>query len=299
MSEYHKPALLRESVEGLNIKPDGIYVDVTFGGGGHSLEILHALRNGRLYAFDQDEAAKRNLPNDKRIIFTHGNFRFLKNYMRYAGVKQIDGLLADLGVSSHHLDDAERGFSFRSDTGLDMRMNRQARLTAEFVVNEYETERLGKMFTEYGELREARRLAACIGQTRTDHRIYTTGQLIDCIGSLAPRKIENQFFAKVFQAIRIEVNRELGNLRDLLYGALDLLCPGGRLAIISYHSLEDRMVKNFMRWGNPDEEPVKDLYGRSPAPFNLIGRKPVMPNDEEIRLNPRARSARLRIAEKK
>ena len=299
MSAYHIPVLLRESVEGLNIKSKGTFVDATFGGGGHSAEILKTIGNGRLYAFDQDADVTRNLPEDKRFTFIHGNFRFLRNYLKYEGVTQIDGLLADLGVSSHHFNVPERGFTYRSEADLDMRMNQHSRLTAETVINEYETARLSSIFREYGELHEAGRLAATISRVRETGRIVSTTQLIDCIGSIAPRKTENQFYSKVFQAIRIEVNRELDNLAELLQGTYDLLKPGGRLVIISYHSLEDRMVKNFMRWGNTKEPPVKDIYGLSVKPFTLVTRKPMTARDEEILANPRARSARLRVAEKK
>jgi 16S rRNA (cytosine1402-N4)-methyltransferase len=298
MSTYHIPVLLKESIEGLHINPKGIYVDVTFGGGGHSAEILKELCSGKLYSFDQDEDAIKNLPEDPRFEFVLGNFRYLKNYMKYAGVTHLDGVLADLGVSSHHFNEPERGFTYRSEASLDMRMNRNGRLTAETVINEYEINRLSGIFREYGELQEARRLASSIERARSSRRIVSTTQLVDCIESLAPRQAENQFFSKVFQAIRIEVNRELDNLKDLLHSALELLKPGGRLVIISYHSLEDRMVKNFMRWGNTVEQPAKDIFGQSPEPFTLITRKPLTASEDEIHDNPRARSARLRIAEK-
>ncbi len=299
MSVYHIPVLLRASVEGLNIKPGGTYVDATFGGGGHSAEILKALGSGKLYAFDQDEDVAPNLPADARFTFIHGNFRFLKNYLKYEGVSQIDGLLADLGVSSHHFDTPQRGFTYREEAGLDMRMNRHGRLTAETVINEYETSRLSGLFREYGELQEAGKLAKSIGKARTSSRIVSTTQLIDCIEPLAPRQSESQFFSRVFQAIRIEVNHELQNLEDMLHGALELLKPGGRLVVISYHSLEDRMVKNFIRWGNTREAPARDVYGKASEPFISVTRKPVMAGDLEVKDNPRARSARLRIAEKK
>jgi len=299
MSAYHIPVLLKESVEGLNINPKGIYVDVTFGGGGHSTEILKTLGKGKLYAFDQDEDALRNLPDDKRFFFIQGNFRFLKNYLKYEGVSQVDGILADLGVSSHHFNVPERGFTYRSEAGLDMRMNRHGSLTAETIINEYETPKLIRLFRDYGELREAPRLAASIERTRASQRIVSTSQLIGCIERLAPHQAENQFFSKVFQAIRIEVNRELENLEDMLKGALEMLRPGGRLVVISYHSLEDRMVKNFMRWGNTSEQPATDIYGHGPEPFELITRKPVTASEDEVDNNPRARSAHLRIAAKK
>jgi 16S rRNA (cytosine1402-N4)-methyltransferase len=299
MSGYHTPVLLKESVEGLNISPDGIYVDVTFGGGGHSSEILKKLTTGKLYAFDQDKDAAGNLPADDHFVFIHGNFRFLRNYLRYYGVDQIDGLLADLGVSSHHFNEPERGFTYRAEAMLDMRMNRDSKLTAEMVVNDYDAGRLTAIFREYGELAEARKLALAISQYRMNQRITTTTQLIASFGTLIPRKVENQFLAKVFQAIRIEVNHELESLDEMLVSAGEMLKSGGRLVVISYHSLEDRLVKNFMRWGNAHEEPTKDIYGNSPDPFRIITKKPLASGDEEIMENPRARSARLRIAEKR
>jgi len=299
MNAYHIPVLLKESVEGLHISAEGIYVDATFGGGGHSVEILKNMDSGKLFAFDQDEDAVRNLPEDERFFFILGNFRFLKNYLNYYGVKGIDGLIADLGVSSHHLNTPERGFTYRSEAALDMRMNQQGSLTAEKIINDYEINRLADLFKEYGELSQARRIAATIGQYRLNHRIVTTTQLVHCLESLIPKQAENQFLSKVFQAIRIEVNRELESLQDMLFSATEMLKPGGRLVIISYHSLEDRMVKNFIRWGNSSEQPVKDIYGHSNEPFRLITRKPLMAGESEVTTNPRARSARLRIAEKK
>jgi 16S rRNA (cytosine1402-N4)-methyltransferase len=299
MSTYHIPVLLKESVDGLNIHSGGTYADVTFGGGGHSVEILSKLGKGKLFAFDQDDDAIKNMPDDKRFFFIQGNFRFLKNYLNFHGVNSIDGLLADLGVSSHHFNTPERGFTYRSEASLDMRMNQKSHLTAETVINDYENGRLTDIFREYGEIQQAKKLVHSIDFARKKARITTTSQFISCIGSLVPKQSENQFLSKVFQAIRIEVNRELDNLNDLLTASLEMLRPGGRLVIISYHSLEDRMVKNFMRWGNTAEAPFKDIYGRSSEPFALITRKPVVASDEEIRNNPRARSARLRIAEKK
>jgi len=299
MSVYHIPVLLKESVEGLNISPDGIYVDTTYGGGGHSAEILKKLVSGRLYAFDQDEDAAKNLPENEKFFFIRGNFRFLKNYLNYYGVTCIDGLIADLGVSSHHFNTPERGFTYRSEAALDMRMNQQGGLTAEMVINDYEVNRLSAIFREYGELPQARKLASAIEQYRSGQRIVSTTQLVRCIDSLIPRHAENQFLSKVFQAIRIEVNRELESLNDMLSGATDLLKTGGRLVIISYHSLEDRLVKNVMRWGNSSEQPAKDLFGHSHEPYRLVTRKPLMASEKEVLDNPRARSARLRIAEKK
>jgi 16S rRNA (cytosine1402-N4)-methyltransferase len=299
MSSYHIPVLLKESVDGLNISPNGIYVDVTFGGGGHSTEILKRIVKGKLFAFDQDEDAAGNLPEDKKFFFIQGNFRYLKNYLNYYGVRNIDGLLADLGVSSHHFNAPERGFTYRADAALDMRMNMNGKITAEAVVNEYDGERLTRVLRDYGELPQARRLASAIIQSRGKQRIRTTGQLISSIESMIPRQTENQFLSKVFQAIRIEVNQELQSLEEMLTGAAEMLKPKGRLAVISYHSLEDRMVKNFMRWGNAHQEPEKDVFGHSNEPFALVTRKPVIPSDEELTQNPRSRSARLRIAEKK
>jgi 16S rRNA (cytosine1402-N4)-methyltransferase len=299
MSNYHTPVLLKESVDGLNISPDGIYVDVTYGGGGHSAEILKKIGGGKLFALDQDEDAAKNLPDEKKFFFIQGNFRFLKNYLNYYGVKNIDGLLADLGVSSHHFNDPGRGFTYRTDADLDMRMNRKSKLTAEMIINDYDSERLSAIFWQYGELHQSRRLAAAIIQYRLKQRIVTTAQLANSIESLIPKKIENQFLSKVFQAIRIEVNRELANLEEMLASATEMLKPGGRLVIISYHSLEDRLVKNYMRWGNTREQPVKDIYGNSYEPFRTISKKPVVASEEEVQINPRARSARLRIAEKK
>jgi 16S rRNA (cytosine1402-N4)-methyltransferase len=299
MNVYHIPVLLHESVDGLNLSSGGIYVDATYGGGGHSAEILKRMDGGRLYAFDQDTDATRNLPEDKRFFFILGNFRFIRNYLKYCGVKGIDGLIADLGVSSHHFNTPERGFTYRTEAELDMRMNQQGKSTAEKILNEYSIDRLTGLFKQYGELSEARRLALAIGHCRSSQRIVTTTQLIGCISSLIPRQGEHQFLSKVFQAIRIEVNQEMICLEDMLAGATEMLKPGGRLVIISYHSLEDRMVKNFMRWGNPSEQPGKDIYGNQYEPYRLISRKPLVAGEDEVKINPRARSARLRIAEKK
>jgi len=299
MSDYHIPVLLKDSIEGLNISSGGIYVDATYGGGGHSAAILKKMDGGRLFAFDQDEDAARNLPDDDRFFFILGNFRFLKNYLNYNGVKSIDGLIADLGVSSHHFNTPERGFSYRSQASLDMRMNQKGSLTAEKIVNEYEIKRMTELFREYGELHQANRIANAIVEFRTSQRLVTTTQLVSCIEPLIPRHSENQFLSKVFQALRIEVNQELTSLKEMLMSASGMLKPGGRLVVISYHSLEDRLVKNFMRWGNSDEEPVKDVYGNSAEPYRLITRKPVMAGEDEVLINPRARSARLRIAERK
>ncbi len=299
MSDYHIPVLLKDSIEGLNISSGGIYVDATYGGGGHSAAILKKMDGGRLFAFDQDEDAARNLPDDDRFFFILGNFRFLKNYLNYNGVKSIDGLIADLGVSSHHFNTPERGFSYRSQASLDMRMNQKGSLTAEKIVNEYEIKKMTELFREYGELHQAHRIASAIVEFRTSQRLETTTQLVSCIEPLIPRHSEYQFLSKVFQALRIEVNQELASLKAMLMSASGMLKPGGRLVVISYHSLEDRLVKNFMRWGNSDEEPVKDVFGNSYEPYRLITRKPVMAGENEVLINPRARSARLRIAERK
>jgi 16S rRNA (cytosine1402-N4)-methyltransferase len=299
MKEYHIPVLLKESVDGLNVDPSGTYVDATYGGGGHSAEILKRLENGRLYAFDQDNDAATSLPDDKKFFFIQGNFRFLKNYLRYYGTSHIDGLLADLGVSSHHFNTPGRGFTYREDAPLDMRMNSKGKITAEKIINEYDVEKLSLLFYKYGEISQARKLSAAVLQARERQRILTAGQLIDSIKHYIPHQAENQFLSRVFQALRIEVNREMESLERMLHDALEMLNPGSRLVIISYHSLEDRMVKNFIRWGNVKEQPLKDIYGNIPEPFRVVTRKPVTAGDEEILRNSRARSARLRIAEKK
>ena len=302
---YHVPVLLNESVDGLDIQPDGVYVDVTFGGGGHSREILQRLGpSGRLYGFDQDSDACRNIMDDDRFIFVHSNFRYLRNWMRYHGEEHIDGLLADLGVSSHHFDDAARGFSFRFDAPLDMRMNRQATLTAEQVVNEYSEEQLADVLYLYGELRQARHLAAAIVKARQKQPIHTTGQLLAALGidicaENAPQNSQwKKDAAKLFQALRIEVNHELEALREMLNAACQLLKPDGRLSIITYHSLEDRIVKNMMRAGNAEGKTEHDFFGRTQAPLHIINNKAITPSDEEVERNPRSRSAKLRVAAK-
>ena len=297
---YHVPVLLGESIDGLNIRPDGVYVDVTFGGGGHSREILSRLgRDGHLYSFDQDEDAEQNIVADDRFTFVRSNFRYLKNWMRYYGVSQIDGLLADLGVSSHHFDDASRGFSLRFDAPLDMRMNKRARLTAADILNGYGEKQLADVLYYYGELKTARRMAALIVRRRTEKPLQTTGDLLDLLTPLLPRDREKKEAAKVFQALRIEVNREMDALREMLLGATDLLAPGGRLSVITYHSLEDRIVKNIMRAGNADGQVSQDFFGRIDAPFRPVNGKVTTPSVEEIANNPRSRSAKLRIAEKR
>ncbi len=295
---YHQPVLLKESIEGLNIRPDGIYVDATFGGGGHSLEILRHLDKGKLFGFDQDEDAIGNVPKDKRFVFVNHNFRFLHNFLKYYHIDRIDGLIADLGVSSHHFESAERGFSFREEGYLDMRMNRKSDFSAKDLLNTYSGEKLRLVFREYGELHNAGRLATVIEKEREKEPITQTGQFLRLISDCIPSRKENQYLAKVFQAIRIEVNREITNLKHLLMQSLDVLNKGGRLVIISYHSLEDRLVKNFIRWGNFTEEMPKDLYGNTNVPLRAINKKVIVPGEQEISENNKARSAKLRIAEK-
>jgi len=302
---YHIPVLLKESVDGLNIKPDGIYVDVTFGGGGHSKEILSRLgAKGHLYSFDQDADAEQNvkaqgLADDPRFTFVRSNFRYLKNWMRYHEVDHVDGLLADLGVSSHHFDDESRGFSFRFDAPLDMRMNKRASQTAADLLNHAEETKLADIFYIYGELKNARRLAVAITKRRSEKAILTTQDLIEVIGPMIPKDREKKELAKVFQAIRIEVNHEMDALREMLKGAADVLGEGGRLSIITYHSLEDRIVKNMMKTGNAEGKVSQDFFGRIQSPFMLVNNKVTIPSEEEQQQNPRSRSAKLRIAEKK
>ena len=297
---YHVPVLLKASVDGLDIRPDGIYVDVTFGGGGHSKEILSRLGdNGHLYSFDQDADAERNIVDDKRFTFVRSNFRYLKNWMRYHEVEQVDGILADLGVSSHHFDDETRGFSFRFDAPLDMRMNKRDGMTAADVLNDYEEERLADIFYLYGELKGSRKLAAAIIKARTAHAIRTTQDLANIVAPLLKREREKKETAKLFQALRIEVNHEMDALKEMLLAARDVLAPGGRLSVITYHSLEDRMVKNVMKTGNTEGKACQDFFGRVETPFRLVNNKVITADEEELAANPRSRSAKLRIAEKK
>lgn len=298
MTVYHLPALLEESIAGLNLKPEGIYVDVTFGGGGHSRAILEKLTTGRLIAFDQDSDAVANFINDERFTFLCQNFRYLKNNLRYHGVKAIDGLIADLGVSFHQFDEQERGFSFRGNAKLDMRMNRQSSVKASDILWSYEEERLADIFYNYGELTTSRRLAAAIVKARAVKPVTTVSDLTVTLRDLVPPREENKFWARLFQSLRIEVNSELVALKEMLTQALQLLKPGGRLAVITYHSLEDRLVKNFFRSGNFDGESEKDFYGNVSAPLRVVNRKVIVPTEQEIMNNSRARSARLRIAEK-
>ena len=316
---YHVPVLLKESVDGLNIKPDGVYVDVTFGGGGHSREILSRMgTNGHLFSFDQDADAENNIfehetnnishtnkqkakrfVDDSRFTFVRSNFRYLKNWMQYYGIKHIDGLLGDLGVSSHHFDDESRGFSFRFDAPLDMRMNKRAGKTAADIINEYDEEQLAKLFYLYGELRNSRRIASALVAARKQNAIVTTSDFIHAIEPLFKREREKKDMAKLFQALRIEVNHEMTALKKMLTSATGLLTPGGRLSIITYHSLEDRIVKNIMKTGNIEGKAEQDFFGRIESPYKLINNKVITPSDNELSLNPRSRSAKLRIAERK
>ena len=297
---YHVPVLLKESVEGMNLQPGGIYVDVTFGGGGHSKEIL---RQGdstiRLFSFDQDEDAERNIVDDKRFTFVRSNFRYLHNFLRYHDVEEVDAVLADLGVSSHHFDDSERGFSFRFDGKLDMRMNKRAGMTAAEVVNTYDEERLANIFYLYGELKNSRKLASAITKARSNKQIVTIGDFLDIVKPMFGREREKKELAKVFQALRIEVNQEMEALKEMLYAATEALKPGGRLVVITYHSLEDRMVKNMMKTGNIEGTAEQDFFGNVQTPFRLVNNKVIVASDEEVARNPRSRSAKLRIAEKK
>lgn len=295
---YHIPALLDESIKGLNIRPDGIYVDVTFGGGGHSMEILKRLTSGRLIAFDQDEDVRQNLPNDEKLLFLNQNFRFLKNNLRFNGITAIDGLIADLGVSFHQFDEASRGFTFRHDAPLDMRMNKSSYMTAETLIRTVDEPLLADIFFNYGDLSNSRRIAREIVTARSSGTVSTTGDLISVISKLAPLRQENRFYARVFQALRIAVNHEIDFLKEMLLQALEMLCTGGRLVIITYQSLEDRVVKNFMRTGNFEGINKKDFYGNPESPFRVITKKGITPGAEEIIRNNRSRSARLRIAEK-
>ena len=307
---YHVPVLLKESVDGLNIQSGGVYVDVTFGGGGHSSEILSRLdEQAHLYSFDQDADAEQNVMrsevgaerrfvDDPRFTFVRSNFRYLKNWMRYYGVESIDGLLADLGVSSHHFDDESRGFSFRFDAQLDMRMNKRAGKMAADIVNDYDEEALANLFYLYGEIKQSRRLAATVVKARSQQRIVTTQDLLRILEPIFKREREKKDLAKVFQALRIEVNHEMDALKEMLKSATELLKPGGRLSVITYHSLEDRIVKNIMKTGNVEGKRIQDFYGRIETPFTLINNKVIVPSENEQQENPRSRSAKLRIAEK-
>ena len=297
---YHVPVLLDESVSGLDIKPGGIYVDVTFGGGGHSREILRRLPEGaHLYSFDQDADAEHNIgdPNEK-FTFVRSNFRYLKNWMRYYGIDHIDGLLADLGVSSHHFDDAERGFSFRFDAPLDMRMNKRAGQTAADILNNYDEARLADIFYIYGEMKNSRRIAAAVANARQTAPINTTSDFLAVVEPMFKREREKKDMARLYQALRIEVNHEMDALREMLAAATQLLSPGGRLSVITYHSLEDRIVKNVMKAGNPEGKVEQDFFGRINTPYRMV-EKLIIPSEEEQQSNPRSRSAKLRVAERK
>lgn len=297
---YHVPVLLDESINGLNLHPDGVYIDVTFGGGGHSREILRRLPQGsRLFSFDQDADAERNIVDDDRFTFVRSNFRYLKNWMRYYEIDHIDGLLADLGVSSHHFDDESRGFSFRFDAPLDMRMNKRADKTAADIVAEYDEEALADIFYLYGELKSSRRIASALVKARQQHAIATTQDFLHVVEPFFKREREKKDMARLFQALRIEVNHEMEALKEMLAAATQLLAPGGRLSVITYHSLEDRIVKNVMKTGNAEGKMIQDFYGRIETPYRLVNNKVIVPTDEEQQRNPRSRSAKLRIAEKK
>ncbi|MEJ8763886.1 16S rRNA (cytosine(1402)-N(4))-methyltransferase RsmH [Phocaeicola sp. HCN-40430] len=297
---YHIPVLLDESINGMNLKPGGTYVDVTFGGGGHSKEILRRMdKDSRLFSFDQDEDAERNIVNDSRFTFVRSNFRYLHNFLRYYDVEGVDAILADLGVSSHHFDDSERGFSFRFEGNLDMRMNKRAGKTAADIVNTYDEERLANLFYLYGELKNSRKLASVLVKARMQNPIQTIGEFLEIVKPLFGREREKKELAKVFQALRIEVNQEMEALKEMLYAATEALNPGGRLVVITYHSLEDRIVKNLMKTGNIEGKAEQDFFGNVQTPFKLVNNKVIVPTDEEQTRNPRSRSAKLRIAEKK
>ena len=297
---YHVPVLLKESVDAMDIVPDGTYVDVTFGGGGHTREILSRLGDGgRLLSFDQDEDAERNIPQNPYFTFVRSNFRYLKNFLRYHDIEQVDAILADLGVSSHHFDDSERGFSFRFDGDLDMRMNKRSGITAADVLNTYSEERLADLFYLYGELKNSRKLASVIVRSRATESIRTINAFLEVIKPLFARDREKKELAKVFQALRIEVNQEMEALKEMLEAAIEALKPGGRLVVITYHSLEDRMVKNIIKTGNVEGKMEQDFFGNVKAPLRAVNNKVIVPDEAEIERNPRSRSAKLRIAEKR
>ena len=295
---YHVPVLLEESISGLNIDPDGVYLDLTFGGGGHSREILKRLKDGCLIGFDQDSDALANVPDDNRFVFVNHNFRYLRNFMRYCGYDKADGILADLGVSSHEFDEADRGFSFRFDAELDMRMNQRNKLKATDVLNSYSEEELTRVFRNYGEVDNVKRLVGLIVKARAENEINRSEEFLQVIDPCVPKQKEKKYLAQVYQALRIEVNGELEALEEMLQQAELALRPGGRLVIITYHSLEDRIVKNFLKSGNFEGKVEKDFYGHVKRNFELVNRKVIVPSEEEVERNPRARSAKLRIAEK-
>ena len=300
MSEYHIPVLLHACIDGLNIKPNGIYVDVTFGGGGHAREIISHLTSGKLYGFDQDEDAEKNVLNDPHFVFIRSNFRYLTNFLHYHDVDQVDGIIADLGVSSHHFDDSGRGFSFRFEEGaLDMRMNQNGEMKASDIVNNYLEEDLANVFYKYGELRNARRLASALVQARMDSPITTVASFLEIVKPFFGKDKEKKDMARAFQALRIEVNQEMTTLELMLKQSLKVLKPEGRLVVMTYHSLEDRLVKNFMKTGNFEGISEQDFFGNFNTPFRLINKKVIVPDTDEQQQNPRSRSAKLRIAEKK
>ncbi|KAF0238920.1 MAG: hypothetical protein FD181_643 [Prolixibacteraceae bacterium] len=295
---YHIPVLAAESIEGMNLLPNADVVDATFGGGGHSRLILEKITEGRLFAFDQDEDAAQNAINDKKLYFIRHNFRYIKNFLNYYGVEKVDAIFADLGVSSHDFDVPGRGFSFRFEGNLDMRMNQNAKTDAGKIINEYSGEQLGQVFRKFGEIHNSRQLAAVICKKRNESRIKTTTHLKEIVAGCAPRAIENKYLAQVFQALRIEVNDELDALKEFMEASLKLLKPGGRLVVITYHSLEDRLCKNFMKTGNFEGKVQKDFFGNVSSPFKMVNKKVITPGGEEIKTNSRSRSAKLRIAEK-
>ena len=297
---YHIPVLLEEAIAEMAIRPDGTYCDLTFGGGGHSRHILSKIgEKGQLYSFDQDRDTLQNAPDDERFHYVESNFRFLRGALRLRGVTEVDGILADLGVSSHHFDELGRGFSFRGDAPLDMRMNQRGGRTAADVVNSYDAEQLGRILREYGELDTTWKIASCIVREREKAPITTTAQLVEAVAPCTPKRDEKKFLTKLFQALRIEVNGEMEALKMALEQSLKVLRPGGRLVVISYHSLEDRLVKNFMRSGNFDGKVEQDFFGRATAPFEVITRKAIVPSADEVERNPRSRSAKMRVAEKR
>ncbi len=296
---YHIPVLLHECIDGLQLKEDGIYVDVTFGGGGHTREILKQLKGGKVIVFDQDADAYENRPDDERLIFVHHNFRYLKHFLRYIGINKVDGILGDLGVSSHHFDTPERGFSFRFEGALDMRMNQKSDLTAAQVLNEYEEDDLYKIFKHYGEIKHAGKLVKGILSRRSGASFKMISDLLEIAEPCVPAREKNKFLAKVFQALRIEVNGEMDALKEMLHQTKDVLTEGGRLVVISYHSLEDRLVKNYMKTGDCEKsQPDQDFFGKIDVPFKAITRKPILPTEKELEENTRSRSAKLRICEK-
>ncbi|MGB0883501.1 MAG: 16S rRNA (cytosine(1402)-N(4))-methyltransferase RsmH [Flavobacteriales bacterium] len=295
---YHVPVLLQESIDGLALTSEGIYLDLTYGGGGHSREILNQLEGGKLFAFDQDKEAFQNLPDDSRFKLLNQNFKYLKTALLMYGIKQVDGILADLGVSSHQFDTAERGFSFRFDAELDMRMNKQTNLTAKDILNTYSADELTRVFSRYGEVYNSKSLAQRIIKTRTEHEIGSTEDLVNILQQFTNARQANKYYAQVFQALRIEVNQEMEALEQFLLASSDLVKPGGRLSIITYHSLEDRLVKRYIQSGNFRGEVETDMFGKPLVPFKKVNKKPILPTDSELELNSRSRSAKLRIAEK-